>query len=66
MHTKDKYQYDKKGERHGYWIILWPDGKLNYTESYINGKMVGYYNNVHYTDETHNLIDEEIREYVAR
>lgn len=66
MHTNSKHQYNKEGERHGYWIIFWPDGKLNYTESYVNGQRLGYCNNVHYTDATHNLIDEEEQGYVAK
>jgi len=66
MHADNKLQYDKEGERHGYWIIFWPDGKLNYTESYVNGQRLGYCNNVHYTDATHNLIDEEEQGYVAK
>jgi hypothetical protein len=63
---QNKHQYDIKGERHGNWVMFWPDGKLNYTESYINGEKVGYYYYVYYTNHTHNFIDEEEEGYVAR
>jgi hypothetical protein len=36
-------EYNDKGKCHGYWECYFPNGKLWYKGTYINGEIVGYY-----------------------
>lgn len=42
MHAKDITQFNEQGERHGYWKVHHPNGKIHYISNYVNGLEYGY------------------------
>lgn len=38
---QDKRPYNKKGQKHGYWVTYFSTGEIWWLENYVNGKQCG-------------------------
>ena len=43
MNIKNIKPYNNKNQRHGYWEVYLPNGKLYYKGNYINNEQIGYW-----------------------
>jgi len=52
----NKYNYNDKGQRHGYWKGCFSNGNLSYKGKYINGFATGYWE---WHDDKGELIEKQ-------